>query len=128
MVTPLVLQRSRTYPLPVEEAFDAVLYVPLEQVFNRRYGPIPAIRATENPDEVWGKVGQSRTIRLTDGGSMREELTGVDRPTAFTYRLSDMRGPMKPLASHVDGRWAFAAAGTGTRITWHWTAHPRSGG
>jgi hypothetical protein len=116
---------SRAYPLEVEAAFDAVLALPLEMLFDKRYLAIPSIRATEGPAD-WSTVGQSRVIRLTGGGSMRERLTLVDRPRAFGYRLDEVTGPMKPLAEHIDGVWAFVPAGTGTRITWQWTAHPRS--
>lgn len=35
---------------------------------------------------------------------MREELIAVERPTAFGYTLSDVSGPMKVLASRVDGQ------------------------
>lgn len=120
------MQSARAYPVSVEEAFDTVLPMPLEQLFNRRYGPIPRIRSVEQPDGPWGTVGQLRTIRLADGGSAREELTRVDRPNAFGYVLTEVTGPMKPLAARVDGLWSFVPAGTGTRITWSWTVHPAS--
>ena len=35
-------------------------------------------------------------------------------------------GSLRPLVSHVDGRWAFAPEGTGVRVTWSWTLHPTS--
>src|ERR1700709_797956 len=102
MPGPTAMQCSRTYPLTADEAFDALLSTPLEVLFNRRYGPIPAIRAVEQPDGAWGTLGQSRVVRLADGGSMREELTRVNRPHAFGYVLTDVTGPMKPLAARVD--------------------------
>jgi Polyketide cyclase / dehydrase and lipid transport len=120
------MSSSRTYPASVEHAFDTVLALPLEQVFDRRYGAIPAVRGTECADRTWGLVGQVRTVRLAGGGSMREELTHVDRPHAFGYTLSDVTGPMKPLASQVLGLWSFDPAGTGARITWQWTLARRS--
>jgi hypothetical protein len=126
MAEPVVMSCSRTYPLMVEAAFDAVLPMPLEDLFNRWYGPIPSIRATEGPTD-WGTVGQTRTVLLSGGGSMRETLTRVDRPTAFGYTLTDVKGPMKPLAASVDGLWSFDPAGTGVRITWRWTVVPGSG-
>jgi hypothetical protein len=116
---------SRTYPLEVGAAFDAVLVLPLDRLFDRRYAAIPSIRATDGPPD-WGTVGQSRTIRLTGGATMREQLTLVDRPRAFGYRIDQVTGPMKPLADHIDGLWSFAPAGTGTRVTWQWTVYPRS--
>jgi hypothetical protein len=120
-----VMSYSRAYPLELEATFDAVLALPLDVLFDKRYAAIPPIRATEGPAD-WGTVGQSRLIRLTGGGSMRERLTLVDRPRAYGYRLDEVTGPMKPIADHIDGLWSFAPAGTGTRITWQWTTHPRS--
>ena len=121
------MQCSRTYPIPVEDAFDAVLSTPLEALFNRRYGPIPRIRAVDGPQGAWGEAGQVRVPRLAGGGSIREELIRVDRPHGFEYVLTEVTGPMKLLAARVGGLWSFEPAGTGTRITWSWTVHPASG-
>jgi polyketide cyclase/dehydrase/lipid transport protein len=126
MVDPVLLSASRAYPVTVEQAFDGVLPAPLEQLFHRRYGPIPRIRSTEGQRGTWSEVGQTRTVRLADGGSMLEELTSVDRPNAFSYALTNLTGPLKPIASHIEGRWSFTPVGTGSRITWQWTLHPVS--
>ena len=56
---------------------------------------------------------------------MREVLTAVDAPHSFSYQLSDITGPMRPLVDSIEGRWEFTAKGTGTLITWRWTLHPR---
>ena len=116
---------SRTCPVPVADAFARTLGLPLEQVFHRRFGPIPPISGTTQDGE-WATSGQVRTVQLADGGSLREELITVEPPSRFTYRLSEVTGPMRPLASHIDGSWTFVPAGTGTRVTWGWTVHPRS--
>ena len=94
-------------------------------LFDRRYAAIPPIRATDGPTD-WNAVGQSRVIKLADGGTMREELVRVDPPHAFGYVLSGFTGPLKPLAATIEGVWSFEPAGTGTRVTWRWTLHPRS--
>jgi hypothetical protein len=120
------LEASRTYPVSVEQAFDAVLPMPLPELFRHRYGPLPPIRSTSGFTEPWGTVGQARTITLSDGGTMREELTTVDRPSRFTYRISEVTGAMKPLVTGLDGGWAFEPAGTGVRVTWTWDVHPAS--
>lgn len=123
----VTMSASRTYPAPMEAAFDAILPAPLERIFARRYGPIPAVRATEGaPPGAWGQVGDVRTVRMADGGAVREELTRVDRPTEFGYRLSEVSGPMRFLASRIEGLWSFAPADGGTRVTWHWVVHPAS--
>ncbi|HJQ42572.1 MAG TPA: SRPBCC family protein [Jatrophihabitantaceae bacterium] len=125
MPKPTVVSYARTFPVPLDQAFDGVLTLPLTEFFARRYGPIPRVRSTESTAE-WGEVGRTRIIRLADGGSLHEELTEVTRPSAFGYVLSDIRGPMKPLASRIDGRFTFAPDGAGTRIEWSWALHPRS--
>lgn len=119
-------EQSRAFPVTPEHAFDLILPTPLPVIFSRRYGPLPPIRAVRDQDVVWGSVGQTRTIMLADGGTVHEELTLVDRPLAFGYRLSAITGAMKPLISTVDGRWSFAPEGTGVRVTWAWTVHPAS--
>ena len=126
MSNPLVVQESRAVPVPVEQAYDWVLAVPLTSIFDRWFGPIPAVREVTDQEGEWGSVGQSRTIRTADGGNMREELTNVEPPRSFGYTISDVTGPMKLLVSRVEGRWTFEPAGTGVRITWAWTVHPAS--
>ena len=122
----LELNASRTYPVPVERAFDQLLPTPLPELFSRRYAALPPVREVRDQDGEWGTVGQTRTIVLADRGTMTETLISVDRPRSFGYRICDIAGPMKPLAASVDGVWTFAEAGTGVRITWAWTVVPAS--
>jgi len=127
MANPVVTSYARVFPGSPEKVFDDVMPAPLPDLFHKRYGPIPPIKSVEGQDGVWGTVGQTRTIRTSDGGSMREELTRVERPHAFGYTLTNVTGPMKPLVSQVEGLWSFEAVGSDTRITWQWTIHPKSG-
>jgi hypothetical protein len=115
---------SRTYPLGVGDAFDAVLPMPLPDLFCHWFGPLPPIRATRQSG-VWSTAGQERVVELTGPGSMTETLTEVERPTHFAYRLTAIKGPLGALVDSVDGRWTFAPAGTGVRITWSWRVAPR---
>jgi hypothetical protein len=126
MVKPVHLEQSHTYPVTVEHAFDVVLSTPLPEVFSRRYGAIPAIREVRDQDGAWGTVGKSRTIVLADGGTMREELTRVERPHSFGYAISDITGPMKLLVASADGLWTFDPAGAGVEVTWAWKVRPAS--
>jgi Polyketide cyclase / dehydrase and lipid transport len=126
MTDPLVVAQSRAIPVSVENAFRGTLPMALPTLFRRWYGPIPPIKAVENQAGDWGTVGQTRTVLLAGGGSMREELTRVDAPHSFGYVLSAITGAMSPLVSHIDGEWLFAPAGTGTEVTWRWAIHPRS--
>ena len=123
-MAPTHVEQSRTYPVAVEETFDRLLPVPLPELFASWFGPLPPIRATEQ-DGTWGTVGQQRTIRLAEGGSMRERLVSVDRPHRFDYEITGFAGALKPLVERVDGAWVVEPVGTGSRVTWSWDLHPR---
>lgn len=126
MANPLVVEQSHVVPVGVDEAFGGTLPMPLPTLFRRWHGPIPPIKAVLNQVGEWASTGQTRTVTLVGGGSMREELTHVDPPRSFGYTLTDVKGPMSALISHIEGQWSFAAVGTGTEVTWGWTVHPRS--
>lgn len=125
MVTPITVEHSRAIPIGLQRAFDVTLPVPLTKIFSRRYGLLPPIKHVRGQEGPWGQIGQSRTVVTTDGGTMRELLIDVDAPHSFSYRLSDISGPLRPLVASIDGRWEFSPRGTGTVITWRWTLHPR---
>lgn len=124
MTDDVLLSYERSFPCDVTEAFDEVLGLDLATLFDRRYAAIPAIKSVRDQTGPWGTPGQVRTIALADGGTMREELRAVDRPRQFSYAITTITGPMKPLVAAVDGLWAFEPAGTGARITWSWTLRP----
>src|SRR4051812_43350602 len=111
---------SRTFPAGVKRSFEEVLPFELTQLFDHRFAAIPAIKAVRDQVGPWGTPGQTRTIQLAGGGSMREELREVTTPTRFAYHLDQITGPMTALVSSIDGAWEFEKAGTGVRITWHW--------
>ncbi len=127
MAKPLVVEQSRTIPLGQEDVFRDMVPMPLPSLFRKWYGPIPPIKEVRDQSGDWDAVGQSRTVVLVGGGSMREELTSYDSPNSFGYRLSDVKGPLSPLVGHVDGEWTFEPVGSGTNVTWRWTIHPRTG-
>lgn len=126
MAHPITVERSRTIPVAPDEAFSRTLPMPLPTLFRSWYGPIPPIKEVRDQHGEWQSEGQTRTIALAGGGTMRETLTDVESGRLFGYTITDIRGPMAPLIGRVDGAWIFDAAGTGTRVTWRWTLHPRS--
>lgn len=125
MAAPLFVSCSRTYPVPFEQAYPLTITWPLDELFHRRFGPIPPITGTDQEGE-WGTVDQVRTIHLSDGGSMQERLVRADGPDEFGYEITGITGPMAPLAERIEGSWAFEPVGSGCRITWSWTIHPKS--
>ena len=119
------VEQSCAIPIDLQHAFDVTLPIPLTAIFSRRYWLLPPVKVVRGQEGVWGQVGQTRTVVTTDGGTMRELLTEVDAPHSFSYLLSDISGPMRPIVKSIDGRWEFATQGTDTLITWRWTLHPK---
>jgi hypothetical protein len=118
---------SRTVAVPLEAAYDETIVVPLPDIFGHRHLAMPPVVRVEGQDGAWGRtLGQTRTIRTSDRGALRETLTELDRPHRFGYRIDRVRGPMRPLVRHLDGAWAFEPDGAGTRITWSWEITPTS--
>src|SRR3979411_2044992 len=88
MAQPLVVEQSRAIPVTQAAAFDGTVPIPLPTLFHRWYGPIPPIKAVNDQTGDWDAIGKTRTVVLTGGGSMREELTSFDPPRSFGYTLS----------------------------------------
>lgn len=126
MAQAIVVEQSRAIPVSTEEAFARTLPMPLPTLFSSWYGPIPPIKGVRDQTGDWQQAGQSRTIVLTGGGTMRETLTAVKSPHSFAYTITGITGPMAPLIDHVEGAWIFALKGTGTNVTWRWTLHRKS--
>lgn len=126
MAHPIVVQQSRAIPVAPADAYTRTLPMPLPTLFRRWYGPIPPIKAVGDQSGDWQSAGQTRTIALAGGATMRETLTSVDPPNSFGYTITDITGPLATLIDHVEGEWIFDPAGTGTRVTWRWTLHRKS--
>lgn len=126
MPRPVVVEQSRSIPVTPEEAYARTLPMSLPELFRRWYGPIPPIKAVRDQTGEWQHGGDSRTVVLTGGGTMRETLTAVDPPNSFGYTLTGITGALAPLIGRIDGAWIFAPHGTGTAVTWRWTLHPAS--
>ena len=122
----VVVQQSRAIPVTVEEAFKGTMPIPLPVICSHWYGPIPPIKEVRDQTGDWDAPGQTRVLTMVGGGSVHEELTGVDPPRSFEYTLTHIKGPLAPLVSSVDGKWSFTPAGTGTNITWQWTLYAKS--
>jgi hypothetical protein len=120
------VEASRLVAVEPTEAFDRLIAVRLPEVFSRRYAAFPAIREVTNQPDDWGAAGQTRTIVLADGGHLRHTLTSVDRPHGYSYVLDEIHGPLRPFVRTVDGGWSVTPEGTGARIGWVWTMHPKA--
>jgi hypothetical protein len=126
MAQPLVVEQSLVIAVPAEDAFRRTLPIPLPELFTRWYGPIPPIKEVRDQTGAWDAAGQTRTVLLAGGGSMREELTSMDVPRSFSYLLTQIKGPMTVLVDHVAGEWIFAPAEGGSEVTWRWRIYRKS--
>ncbi len=124
MAAPFLVSESATLTVPPDVAYDALMAAPLEEILGFRTGVIPAITGCSGQDGAWGTVGKTRVIEMADGGRALETLVRADRPSDYRYRISEVRGPMRPLVKGIDGRFAFEAASSGSRVTWSWDLHP----
>ena len=80
MTSAVHFARSRTFPAGVKRAFEELLPYELDRLFDRRYVAIPPIKGVRDQGGPWGTPGQTRTVLLTGGGSMRETLREVTAP------------------------------------------------
>lgn len=126
MANPYVMVQSRAIPVEMSDAFDRTVVIALTTLLRNRYGPVGPVKAVLGQVGDWSTIGQTRTLKMV-GGRMDEEFTMLDRPNTFGYTLSNITGQLWPLLSRVEGLWTFAPIGTGTNITWQWTAYPRFG-
>lgn len=126
----MFVSETRTFAVTPERAYDVFIAAPLEELFVRRVGPIPPVKGTTIRSGTWGIAPASRTVHLSDGGSMLETLTLAEPPSSvpgdFRYEMTEIAGAMKPLVSTIDGRFTFAPDGAGARVTWSWDFHPRN--
>jgi hypothetical protein len=120
------VEASRVVAVDPDAAFDGLIGARLTEIFSRRYAAFPPVREVQDEPDEWGSVGQTRTVLLADGGSVRETLTEVDRPDSYSYLLDELHGLLRPFVRTVDGTWSFTPEDGGTRIGWAWTIHPNA--
>jgi hypothetical protein len=95
--------------------------------FYPRFGPLPAVVGVRDQTGPWSTVGQTRTLQLSDGGTVQEELTTVDQPDLFAYRLTNFSKVFGRLVDHARAEWRFEQKPGGTLVSWTYTfvAKPR---
>jgi len=92
--------------------------------FYPKYGPLPAVVEVRNQTGAWDAAGQTRTLVLSDGGSVVEHTREVREPTFFAYELTDFQKLFGKLVSGARAEWTFTAVNGGTRIDWSYEFHP----
>ena len=111
--------------------------------FYPKFGPLPAVTEVRDQSGAWDAVGQTRTLLLSDGGSVVETITDYRRGEFFGYELTEFQKLFGKLVSGARAEWSFStvplvaepkaaadagtAAATGTRIHWSYTFFPKRG-
>ncbi len=109
-----------------KEAYDRLVALELTK-FYPRSGLLPAIVDVRDQDGAWGRLGQTHRLILSDGGHVIETITDTDSPTYFAYELTDFQKLFKVLVAYARAEWRFEREEHGTRVTWTYTYHGRSG-
>ncbi len=115
-----VVQTTPKRAWEVSGPIDATRFYP-------KFGPLPAVTEVRNQTGAWDAVGQTRTLLLSDGGSVVETITDADSPTLFAYELSDFQKLFGRLVSGARAEWRFERVGSGTRIRWTYEFHALAG-
>lgn len=95
--------------------------------FYPEFGAVPAVVRVHGQPPIWDAPGLSRTLELSDGGSVVETITTSDPGVSFAYDLREFRKVFGRLVSGAHAEWSFVAEGATTRIRWSYAFHPLPG-
>jgi len=87
---------------------------------------LPGISTTTETTGPWDVPGSKRLIHLTDNNTVREEVTDVDKPSFFAYRVWDFSHPIRFLAKGAGGQWWYTDEGNATHVKWTYTFDART--
>lgn len=91
--------------------------------FYPRWGVLPAVVEVRGQTGDWDAVGQTRTLVLSDGGTVTETLTSAESPL-FAYDLSRFTGVFGHLVVGARAKWRVTPVGDGSRIDWTYGFEP----
>jgi hypothetical protein len=95
--------------------------------FYPRFGPLPAVIDVRDQTGSWDTPGRTRTLVLSDGGSVIETITDAHSPMVFAYTLSNFQKLFGALVSGARAEWRFDRVSTGTTIRWSYTFFGKPG-
>ena len=95
--------------------------------FYPKFGPLPAVVDVQGQPGDWDEVGKTRTLVLSDGGSVIETLTDVSPLEFFGYNLSEFQGLFGKLVAGARAEWDFWEQDGGTGIRWSYSFKARPG-
>ena len=111
---------TKMIELDRDRLFD--YFIPIElPILLRGYGLLPAVVKVSEQTGAWDIPGHSRMVHLSDGGTIREEVTSCDRPDLFAYKLSKFTGVFSLLVTGANGEWRFKRINSQlTEVSWEY--------
>jgi hypothetical protein len=94
--------------------------------FYPRWGVLPAVVEVRHQSGTWDSAGRTRTLVLSDGGTVVETLTSAEAPL-FAYGLSRFTGLFGRLVAGARAEWRVTAEGDGSSIAWTYAFTPLPG-
>jgi Polyketide cyclase / dehydrase and lipid transport len=119
-IAELTAAASRTQTWSIATPLTPVGYYP-------KSGLLPAVVEVRNQTGNWDTPGQTRTLMLSDGGSVVEHTMSVEPYGFFAYNLTDFTKLFGTLVNHARAEWTFTDVAGGTTIHWSYTFFAKSG-
>lgn len=90
------------------------------------YAPlIPGIREASFDHGAKPAPGALRTVKLTDGTTIKERVLEFEAPRVHGYDMAEMNALQRLICTNMVSRWTFAPEGEGTRVVWSYAIHPK---
>jgi hypothetical protein len=110
---------------PARSWYTALQTPPTE--FYPKFGLLPAVVGVHHQPATWDEVGFTRTLALSDGGTVVETITDSQRGEFFGYDLTGFTRLFGHLVSGARAEWEFSDHGGVTLISWTYGFHPLPG-
>ena len=106
---------------PPGEVFDFLTSAGSYPMILQSHGPIPGVAAAEMIDGASPGKGARRSITLSDGVALEEEIVAFERPVKHGYIWrGGLRPPFAWLVGSGHGHWTFSVSNGGTRVDWRY--------
>ena len=116
---------TKIIELDRDRLFDYFIPIELPKVF-RGYGFLPAAIKVSNQTGAWDTPGHARTVHLSDGSTVYEEVTSCNRPELFSYKVSKFTGIFAFLVADAIGIWRFNRIDNElTQVVWEYSFYAK---
>lgn len=86
---------------------------------------IPGIVSASLDGAAAPAPGVLRTVKLSDGTSIRERILEFEAPRLHRYDMAEMNPLQRLICTNMVSTWGFYDEGGATRIVWRYEIHPK---